>query len=336
MIGLLISVLAIALWVALARFTANAEDGPAMGRGFTGVIADILGNSIIVQTSGPAVRLFVDENTKIEAPPDTNLGFEFLRENRSARVAVLADRGVTVPDGVASGTVVTAKKITLVPSKATRSHKRAIATENGGGPLWALDTEGIESEVAGGPRDDVETGESLVLLVRDLGQSGIGEQVLTYVRSVVVDKRLERLTGDGGNDPLRRARLELLTLARESANAQRMERTADNANAAHRDMVRIMADQLKQASEASGSTAKVGSISECAETVLGGRVGGFSELTEQQQGDLRANCLSAYLSPKIQITSPTDGTTLAPGGARSKQKRKTTRMSPQSCSRSMA
>jgi hypothetical protein len=91
-IGLLISVLAIALWVALARFTTNAEDDPAMGRGFTGVIADVQGNSIIVQTSGPAVRLFVDENTKIEAPPDTNLGFEFLRENRSARAAVLAAR----------------------------------------------------------------------------------------------------------------------------------------------------------------------------------------------------------------------------------------------------
>ena len=133
---------------------------------------------------------------------------------------MLADRGVTVPDGVANGTVVTAKKIMLVPSKATRSLKRAITTENGGGRRRALDTEGIESEVDGGPRDDVETGETLVLMVRDMGQSGIGEQVLTHVRSVVVDKRLERLTGDGGYDPLRRARLELLTLALESANAQ--------------------------------------------------------------------------------------------------------------------
>lgn len=87
-----------------------------------------------------------------------------------------------------------------------------------------MDTEGIESEVAGGPRGDVETGETLILIlilmVRDMGQSGIGEQVLTHVRSVVVDKRLERLTGDGGYDPLRRVRLELLTLALESANAQ--------------------------------------------------------------------------------------------------------------------
>ena len=69
MIGLLKSVLAIAVWVALARFTANAEDDQAIWRGFTGMIADVQGNSIIVQTSGPTVRLFVDENTKIEAPP---------------------------------------------------------------------------------------------------------------------------------------------------------------------------------------------------------------------------------------------------------------------------
>ena len=250
---------------------------------------------------------------------------------------MLADRGVTVPDGVASGTVVTAKKIMLVPSKATRSHKRAITTENGGGRRRALDTEGIESEVDGGPRDDVETGETLVLMVRDLGQSGIGEQVLTYVRSVVVDKRLERLTGDGGNDPLRRARLELLTLALESANAQRMERTADNANAAHRNMVRIMADQLKQASEASWNTAKIGSISECAETVLGERVGGFSELTEQQQGDLRANSLSAYLSTKYRLRPQLPVQPLLPEApSRSKQKWKTIRMSRQSYSRSIA
>ncbi len=314
-IRLIILAVALVLWVELVHFTVNAEGDQAIGRGFTGVIADVQGNSIIVQTRGPAVQLFVDASTKIEAPPVGNLGFEFLRENRSGRVAVLADREVTTPDGAANGNVITAMKIMLVPSQATRSHRRAITTEQGAGRLWALDAEGRETEIAGGPRDDVGMGESVVLLVRAGGQSGIREQALTYVRSAVVDQRLERLTDHGGDDPLKRARLEVLKQGRELANVQRLERTVDNSNAVHRDMVRTMADQLKEANEASGKTAQVRPISECAETLLGRRIGAFSELTEQQQGDLGANCLSVYLSPKVQITSPTDGATLAPGSA---------------------
>jgi hypothetical protein len=314
----------LALWVAPVHLTVNAEGDQAIGRGFTGSIADVQGNSIIVQTQGPSVQVFIDENTKIEAPPNGDLGIEFLREKRSARVAVLADREVTAPDGAPNGQVITGKKIMVIPTKAARSHRRAVTTENGGGRMWALDTDGRESEVGGGPRNDVETGESVVLLVRAGGQSGvpamapagvpagIREQILTYVRSAVVDQRLERLSGDQNYDPLERAQVEELKHLRESAKVQRLERTADNANAAHRDMVRSMADQLKEIREGS---ATVRPISECAETLLGRSVGSFSELTEQQQGDLAANCLSAYLAPKIQITSPTEGATLAPGGA---------------------
>jgi hypothetical protein len=196
----LLFALVLAAWIALDRSTVNAE-GEAIGRGFTGVITEIQGNSIIVQTKGPAVLLFIDEHTRIEAPPDDNLGFEHLRENTSGRIAVLADNTVTDAEGSLNGSVITAKQITIVPSKATRSHRRAITTEVADRRLQALDADGRLSDVAVADSGGVESGESLVLLVRSGGQSGSADQVRGFIHSAVVDSRLEQLEGAGGNDP---------------------------------------------------------------------------------------------------------------------------------------
>ena len=309
-IRFLLFALVLVSWVALAHSTVHAE-GEAIGRGFTGMITEIQGNSIIVQTKGPAVQLFIDEQTNIEAPPDDNLGFEYLRQNRSGRIAVLADRAVTNAEGSPYGSVITAKRIILVPSKATRFHRRAITTEIAETRLQTLDAEGRQSDVAVADSGGVGTGQSLVLLVRSGGQSGLGEQVRGFVHSAVVDSRLERLEGNGGNDPLYRARLAELKRLRESANQQLLARTADNANATHRDFLRSRADQLKKANESLSDTIRP--LSECTQTLLGRKVGRFSELTEQQKGELGAGCLSAYLPPKVEITFPTEGAILVPG-----------------------
>jgi hypothetical protein len=90
-----------------------------------------------------------------------------------------------------------------------------------------------------------------------------------------------------------------------------LERTADNANATNRDFLRSRVDQLKEANESLSDIVRP--LSECTETLLGRKVGRFSELTEQQQGELGAGCLSAYLPPKVEITFPTEGSILVPG-----------------------
>jgi uncharacterized membrane protein YgcG len=83
---------------------------------------------------------------------------------------------------------VTALRISIVPSKATRKHECVVVTETGDGTTTVLDEDGNETELEG---DEGTEGED-VCLITQTGRGG-GKKITGSTSSDTVDTRLERL-----------------------------------------------------------------------------------------------------------------------------------------------
>ncbi len=83
---------------------------------------------------------------------------------------------------------VTALRISIVPSKATRKHECVVVTETGDGTTTVLDEDGVETELEG---DEGAEGED-VCLITQTGRGG-GKKITGSTSSNTVDARLERM-----------------------------------------------------------------------------------------------------------------------------------------------
>ena len=83
---------------------------------------------------------------------------------------------------------VSALRITIVPSKATRKHECVVVTDTGDGTTTVLDEEGNETELEG---DEGTEGEDICLITQE--KRGGGKKVTGSTSSNTVDARLERL-----------------------------------------------------------------------------------------------------------------------------------------------
>ena len=322
--ALVLAVALAAMWAAAVPASAgiNAQDAPReIGRGFTASVTAITGNTVSVDAKGVAFDLAVTGDTAIHAPPDRNVGIEALSADPPSRIAVLAEKAITGPDGTGPNGSVAAKIITVIPAKATRKHQRVIATDKTNGGLKSLDEDGEERELTGGPSADVAKGEGLVLIIQKGNRPGAIEKIKAFLKANDIDARLEHLSEAGDADPLRKARLEEIKSKRDAAKEKRLDKTANNAKAEIREFVQTKVKELRDRRAAGGRGAGIGrDVSECARNLLGRRAGRFADLTQEQQKQLLEKCLGetrAELSegPKVAIGSPEAGQPVQGGSA---------------------
>lgn len=306
--ALILSATVAALWsAAIPVFAgANSQIAPReIGRGFTALITSIDGKTISVDVKGVDFDLVVTTDTAIHAPPDKDVGIEVLSADPPSWIAVLAQEAVTGPDGTVSVEPVASKIITVIPAKSTRKHLRVITTDKTNGRLKAVDTDGKEREITGGPSADVAKGEDLVLIIQLGERPGAVEKINTFLKSDDIDTRLENLLGVGDVDPLRKARLEVLKEKREAAKYQRLNETAINASSGISEFVQTKITDLRDQRAARGGPTGISrDVSECARSLLGRQVGRFADLTPEQQGQVKTQCLQVSQAMTVNITAP--------------------------------
>lgn len=116
---------------------------------------------------------------------------------------------------------VTALRVTIVPSKASRSHKRGVVTGKGNGKTRFLDENGDEHEFEGEEGDE---GDDVVFITR--GKKGGGEEVTGSTDPGDVDDRLTRLAE---SNPELAEKLAEKKAEVQAKRDERLEKTLGNA-----------------------------------------------------------------------------------------------------------
>ncbi len=116
---------------------------------------------------------------------------------------------------------VTALRVTIVPSKATRSHKCGVVTSKGNGKTAILNEDGEETEVDG---EEGTEGEEICLITR--GKKGGGEETTGSTDPGDVDDRLARLAE---KNPELAEKLAEKRAENDARRDERLENTVNNA-----------------------------------------------------------------------------------------------------------
>ncbi|RUA23917.1 MAG: hypothetical protein DSY79_01500, partial [Chloroflexi bacterium] len=229
----LIAVLSLAVLLAMFSGTASAQSEAAIGRGFTGVVKSVSATNglLAVESKGILFQLGVNDTTIINVPPDQDVGLTGLPVELSFKIAGLADGPITDANGIATPEIHTAQKLIVIPGRATRSHKRTIASDKQGDDLTALDADGVKTELKGRGAG-IEKGESLIILVQKPGRGSTKEKVRGLFKAKTVTDRLDRLAEAEAEDPIKASILAGLRDRRDDEQEKRLRRTADNAEMA--------------------------------------------------------------------------------------------------------
>ena len=229
----------------------------------------------------------------------------------------LASDVITDPNGLPHEEVLTALKITVIPGKATRSHKRTIASDKDGDKLTTLDDESKKTDLPG-RGEGIEKGEAVIMLVQKGGRDA-AEKVLGLFKAKTVTDRLDRFTEAEADDPLKASLLAGLRDRRDEAEEKRLQRTADNAAADLREFVLNRVKAMQEEKAAAIKRRGVGDdVAECARSIAGRRATSITDLNADQRQRVTAECLRPkadvtptpvpVTSPVVRITSPTPGT----------------------------
>ncbi len=320
----LISALFGAMLLAMFVGTASAQSDAAIGRGFTGVVKSVSASNgrLAVESKGALFQLAINDATVINVPPDKDVGLDGLPVELGFRIAGLVDGNLTDANGIAVADVRTALKITVIPSKATRSHKRTIAADKEGDDLIALDEDGKKTDLKGRGAG-IERGEAIIILVQKPGRGQTEEKVRGLFKAKTVTDRLERFSKDQTDDPIKASILAGLRDRRDDAQQKRLQKIADNAEARLKDFVQSRVKAMREAREAEVKTRSIGvDVAECARNIVGRRAASIRDLNSDQRQRVTAECLTARpdarlaptadtgQSPVVQITSPTSRTTV--------------------------
>ncbi|MCH8230281.1 MAG: hypothetical protein IIA53_08130 [Chloroflexi bacterium] len=145
---------------------------------------------------------------------------------------------------------VTALRITIVPSKASRSHKRGVVTSKGNGKIKFLDENGEEQELDGDA--DAGEGEDVVFIAR--GRRGGGAEVTGSTDPGDIDDRLTRLAQ---SNPELAAKITEKWADYQAKRDERLANTLGNAPDDVKDRVQSAID--KKNNRGSGSSDNSGS-----------------------------------------------------------------------------
>ena len=318
----LIAALCGALLLAMFAGTASAQSSAAIGRGFTGVVrsVSIIDGRLAIESKGTLFQLVVSGSTVIDVPPDQDVGLAGLPIALGFRIAGSVDKAITDANGIAFSEIRIARKIIVIPEKATRSHKRTIAAGKQGDDLTALDADGVKTELPGRGAG-IEKGDAIIILVQRAGRSGIGERVRGLFRAKTVDDRLDRLSKAEADDPLKVSLLARLREQRDDAQEKRLRKTAENAGTELRDFVLSKIRAMQADRTARERRAGIGPVVfECARSIAGIRATSITEFSTSQRQRVTDECLNrpkpddkpaVNLSPVIRIISPSSGTSVS-------------------------
>jgi hypothetical protein len=234
------------------------------------------------------------------------------------------DGDITDANGIAFPDVRTALKITVIPRKATRSHKRTIAADKEGDDVTALDEDGKKTDLKGRGAG-IERGEAIIILVQKPGRGQTEEKVRGLFKAKTVTDRLDWFSETQTDDPIKASILAGLRDRRDDAQQKRLQKTAGNAEARLKDFVLSRVRAMQEASAAEVRTRGIGTdVSECARNIVGRRATSIRDLNADQRQRVTAECLTARpaiqrvptavpgRSPVVEITSPSSRTPVGP------------------------
>ena len=356
---LMLTALAVALAAILLGWGPNPQDaepgsqedrpqGRVAGRaivgevGETGQVADALTGaveSVVLLTRQGEIVVRIDENTSITAPGGTARILERISQGLPVRVAVLADRPILGPDGTPSDEPATALKLTIIPAKATREHRRVIVTEKrDGGHLTAVDEDGNSTDLTtddaeGTPEgaqvvdaaaeiDLPEQGESAVLLVRPGKEEGEKDRVTAVFKARKIIERLNRLAEDATDreqDSLKSARLEKLLEQHQDEIEQRLKKVIARAEEKFKKVIEEAVERTSEAKESRRNLREtVSGLDEdteaCVRSILGSVPASKEDIPPGQLRRVEVQCFNVNREgPKFKITSPHSGLTVTEG-----------------------
>jgi hypothetical protein len=318
----LIAALSLVMVLSMFSGTASAQSEAAIGRGFTGVVksVSITNGLLAVESKGILFQLGINDTTIINVPPDQDVGLEGLPLELGFKIAGLADGAITDANGIAVPEIRTAQKIIVIPGKATRSHKRTIASDKQGDDLTALDADGVKTDLKGRGAG-IDKGESIIILVQKPGRGATKEKVRGLFKAKTVADRLERLSQAEAEDSLKASILAGLRDRWDDEQEKRLRRTADNAETGLKEFVLNRIKAMQEERAAGVKRRGIGAdVSECARRIAGSRASSIKELNASQQQRVTEECLdrtkSPYTSeadrpPVVRITSPSSGTVVS-------------------------
>jgi hypothetical protein len=322
----LIAALLGAMLLAMFSGTASAQSEAAIGRGFTGVVKSVSATNglLAVESKGVLFQVGINDTTIIDVPPDQDVGLAGLPGELGFKIAGMVDGEITGADGIVAPDIRTAQKIIVIPGKATRSHKRTIASDKQGDDLTALDADGVKTDLKGRGAG-FEKGESIIMLVQKPGRGATNEKVRGLFKAKTVTDRLDRMSQAETDDPLKASILAGLRDRLDDEQEKRLKRTADNAETGLKEFVLERVKAMQEERAAGVKRRGVGAdVSECARTIAGRRAGSIRELTAEQQRRVTEECVNRTRpaaikvptsepdrSPAIRITSPSSGTVVS-------------------------
>jgi hypothetical protein len=209
----------------------------------------------------------------------------------------LADGPITDANGIATPEIHTAQKLIVIPGRATRSHKRTIASDKQGDDLTALDADGVKTELKGRGAG-IEKGESLIILVQKPGRGSTKEKVRGLFKAKTVTDRLDRLAEAEAEGPIKASILAGLRDRRDDEQEKRLRRTADNAETGLKEFVLNRVKALQKEQAAGVKRRGIGAdVSECARGIVGHRAGSIKELNADQRRRVTEECLNRTKAP---------------------------------------
>jgi len=306
-----------ALLLAMFASTASAQGQPTIGRGFTGLakVGDD-GLTLNVKSKGLEFAVFVTDFTVVNIPPDENLSLSDLPIGTEFKIAGLVSGAITDADGLLTLEPLNALKITVIPERATRKHKRTIAAEKEGDNVTALGEDGSKTELTGRGAG-IEKGEAIIMLVQSSDREGIGEKVRGLFRAKIVDERLDRLSNAEISDPFKIGDLSDLRKKREDVHEKRLQMMAATSDTGFREFVLETARTFQVDTEERRSRSGVGKIvSECARKIAGDRAKSIDDLGTDERKKVTDECLDPKKieeaqTPVVRITSPALGSVVA-------------------------
>ena len=250
--GLTLAVVGAGLILAGSQSTASADESASKGqltrRGLSGTVLGTEGPSIVVETrfGNVTVGTAMAEVSFPGPAPDEGEGDRQIEVGD--RVGILLDRSpvaststpIFIGDGDTAATStppgppgddnddppapsfrdVKALRITVIPSKATRSHLRGVLKESANGRFKILRGDGTEEEFDGPPGLVGAAGDDLLFIVRQ-GPGGGPKEITNTVSEDEIIDRLEALEAAAEDNP---ELAESLSRLRGKVNDRRLQR----------------------------------------------------------------------------------------------------------------
>ncbi|MDA0232110.1 MAG: hypothetical protein O3B04_07000 [Chloroflexi bacterium] len=202
--------------------TPDVPPGQMVRRGLSGEVVSVSDSGFVVETRHGNVLVLVNDATVIKQPPDGEVDLSAVQVGGKVGVLLAkpAEDDATPSDGTTVFRTATALKVVIVPTKATREHKRAVVLEKIKDALKNrvkfLNRDGDEVEIETEVEIEGEEGEEVILITRK-GKHGEDERVSSSARAEEIEERLRKLAGQ-------REELEAkLEEVREQYNASRAE-----------------------------------------------------------------------------------------------------------------